>query len=52
MIDHTGSFTVSKDFQVRDWPKDFKINAPLQYTGGASGITQGDGTTPGDFGKD
>lgn len=41
MIDHTGSFTVSKDFQVKDWPKDFKIDAPLQDSGGAKGIVTG-----------
>ena len=41
MIDHTGSFTVSKSFQVKDWPKDFKINAAFQDSGGYSGAVTG-----------
>lgn len=41
MIDHTGSFTISKSFQVKDWPKDFQINAPFQSSGGYSGNVTG-----------
>jgi hypothetical protein len=41
MIDHTGSFTISKSFQVKDWPKDFRIHAALQDSGGTSGIVTG-----------
>jgi len=41
MIDHTGSFTVSKSFQVKDWPKDFKIDAAFQDSGGYSGTVTG-----------
>ena len=41
MIDHTGSFTVSKVFQVKDWPKDFKIDAAFQDSGGYSGAVTG-----------
>lgn len=43
MIDRTGSFTVSKSFRVKDWPKGFKINAPFResgatFTGNVTGL--------------